>query len=63
MKRITEHEHTDEYETENPRVKTAIYLSCVAGVCTVIVMILVSEHFRRGISLWYYLTTRFYYEQ
>lgn len=45
MKRIIEHEHTEQTETENPRVKTAIYLSCVAGACTIIVMVLVSINF------------------
>lgn len=42
MKRILESENVDKDETENPRVKAAIYLSCVAGVCTLLVLILVS---------------------
>lgn len=32
----------DKDDTQNPRVKAAIYLSCVAGVCTILVLILVS---------------------
>uniref|UniRef100_A0A2H8THE0 Tyrosine-protein phosphatase non-receptor type 7 n=1 Tax=Melanaphis sacchari TaxID=742174 RepID=A0A2H8THE0_9HEMI len=31
----------DKDETQNPRVKAAIYLSCVAGVCTILVLILI----------------------
>lgn len=42
MKRILESKIIDKDETENPRVKAAIYLSCVAGVCTLLVLILVS---------------------
>lgn len=43
MKRILENVNNVE-ETENPRVKAAIYLSCIAGVCTLIVLILVSTY-------------------
>ncbi|CAH1711934.1 unnamed protein product [Aphis gossypii] len=31
----------DKDDTQNPRVKAAIYLSCVAGVCTILVLILI----------------------
>jgi len=41
MKRALEID-IDKDETQNPRVKAAIYLSCVAGVCTILVLILVS---------------------
>lgn len=41
MKRALEID-IDKDDTQNPRVKAAIYLSCVAGVCTILVLILVS---------------------
>lgn len=44
MKRAIEID-IDKDETENPRVKAAIYLSCIAGVCTLLVLILVSKIF------------------
>jgi len=44
MKQIIEKEDINKDETQNPRVKAAIYLSCVASVCTIIVLILVSKH-------------------
>jgi len=44
MKRALEID-IDNDETENPRVKAAIYLSCIAGVCTLLVLILVSKIF------------------
>ncbi|XP_060863621.1 mucin-2-like [Metopolophium dirhodum] len=40
MKRAIEID-VDKDETENPRVKAAIYLSCIAGVCTLLVLILI----------------------
>jgi len=43
MKRTIEID-IDKDETQNPRVKAAIYLSCIAGVCTLLVLILVSKH-------------------
>lgn len=50
MKRAIEID-IDKDETENPRVKAAIYLSCIAGVCTLLVLILVSKIFDIGIYL------------
>jgi len=44
MKRAVEID-IDKDETENPRVKAAIYLSCIAGVCSLLVLILVSKIF------------------
>lgn len=44
MQRIIENVNNNENETQNSRVKAAIYLSCVAGVCTILILILVSEH-------------------
>lgn len=42
MKRILNREKNDIDDSQNPRVKTAIYLLCVAAVCTLLVLILVS---------------------
>lgn len=50
MKRAIEID-IDKDETENPRVKAAIYLSCIAGVCTLLILILVSKIFDIGIYL------------
>jgi hypothetical protein len=43
MQRIIENVNNNEKETQNSRVKAAIYLSCIAGICSVLVFILVSE--------------------
>lgn len=43
MKRTIEID-TNQDTTQNPRVKAAIYLSCIAGVCTILVLILVSKN-------------------
>lgn len=47
MKQFIKKEEINREESENPRVKAAIYLTCVASVCTVLVLILVSKHLYR----------------
>lgn len=45
MRHILEKESIDKDETENPRVKAAIYLSIVGSVCIILLLVLVSTHF------------------
>lgn len=44
MKRILNKEKNDTDEHPNPRLKTAIYLSCVATFCIFLILILVSKN-------------------
>jgi len=42
MQRIIEKENID--KAQNPKIKAAVYLSCVVSFCAVLVLILVSKH-------------------